>query len=281
MKTPRELQREQKRRDYYRIRANDQKYLDRFDDFIFLATNNDLKYISPQSAARFVFLCSYLKYNTDRLYSTQRNPMTVDDLPSVLQVSPSTVRRFLEEVTPKYITVTEDGELQVNRSICRRSSLAKGEGSFHRVYTKLLRASYYSIPAERVKLLGYIFQAVRFLDTTTNMICTGYGGANPNVPMTGFRFAEAVKYNPRDIHRLRRYYEELTVELGTEIHKLMLFVPDSAPGRSPLYVNPCLMNSSKHPGLILASIPFISHKRGINWDMSQGDLPYYNGNQIQ
>ena len=258
MKTPREVERERKQRDYHRMLANAEKYKDRIGSFLFLASDNDLITISPQSAARFVFLCSYLKFGTDRLYITQRTPMKVDDLPGVLCASTSTVRRFLKEMIPKYMTVTKDGALRANTNVCRRSSLEKGGNSYHRVYAPLLRAAYYSLLAGRVQLLGYIFQAVRYLDMNTNMICIRSKSSDEIVPMTGFQFAEAVKYSPREVHRLHRYYQELTAEMGMESHKLILFSSDTAPGRSNLYVNPCLMTSSDYMGEIISKLPFLT-----------------------
>ena len=70
--------------------------------FCFLVINSSLNRLPPATAARLIYLSSYLRYGMDCLYITQRTPMKVSDLKKVMGLSNATIRRFLEEVCPSY-----------------------------------------------------------------------------------------------------------------------------------------------------------------------------------
>ena len=90
--------------------------------FCFLAINNGFHGLHPYTAARLIYLSTFLRYGTDSLYITKRTPMKVADLQKVTGLSAPTVRRFLEEVCPSYLTADEGGNLYINISVFRRGA---------------------------------------------------------------------------------------------------------------------------------------------------------------
>ena len=74
-------------------------------NFFFIPLEECFNDISPETVTRLIYLNTFTKYNSGQLMLTQRTPMKVTDLTFVLNVSKSTVIRFLEEACPYYLTI--------------------------------------------------------------------------------------------------------------------------------------------------------------------------------
>ena len=66
--------------------------------YIFVSTELSNSELKPATLARLVFLSTYVRYETNELYRTQRKLMNIDDLPEVMRMSFSSVHRFMKEV---------------------------------------------------------------------------------------------------------------------------------------------------------------------------------------
>ena len=115
---------------------------------------------------------SYLRYDTDCLYITQRIPMKVSDLQKVMGLSMATIRRFLERVCPSYLSVDHDENLHINTTIFRLGTLPKKDrlGAFQKVYIEAIRCLYRATPISNHKQLGYTFRCFP-ISTSSTMCC--------------------------------------------------------------------------------------------------------------
>ena len=82
--------RKAQQREFYDRKA----VLDSFGRFSFLCATQEFEGVSPETAARLVYLSTFLKWEDGALLFTQRSKMSRDSLPEVLGLSRQTVNRF-------------------------------------------------------------------------------------------------------------------------------------------------------------------------------------------
>ena len=100
--------------------------------YIFVSTELSNSELKPATLARLVFLSTYVRYETNELYRTQRKLINIDDLPEVMRMSFSSVHRFMKEVCPQYIHILLDvlvtDKLQLRHRFMLFQVIEKGSG---------------------------------------------------------------------------------------------------------------------------------------------------------
>ena len=220
--------------------------------FCFLAINNSLNCLPPATAVRLIYLSSYLRYDTDCLYITQRIPMKVSDLQKVMGLSNATIRRFLERVCPSYLSVDHDENLHINTTIFRRGTLPKKDrlGAFQKVYIEAIRCLYRATPISNHKQLGYIFLMLPYINIQHNVLCKNpYETDILHVePLTVREFCVLIGHSYSTVARLREAYSRICFSVNGQQELFCAFV--SAENRldnARIFVNPHVFYSGSDP----------------------------------
>lgn len=148
---------------------------------------NDLK---PQTLARLVLLGTYLSFNSDELWYTERSRMNTKQMKQVLGLPDKTFRRFLQEVTgvrvdkrtgeviagtennPCYLWEDNNKVWHIDTGILKNGELQKKRFTYcNRIFIDEIRRVYNSVPISEHRNLGYIFSLLPFLHKELNIIC--------------------------------------------------------------------------------------------------------------
>lgn len=220
--------------------------------FCFLAINSSLNCLPPATAARLIYLSSYLRYGTDSLYVTQRTPMKVSDLQKVMGLSNSTIYRFLEEVCPSFLSADDNGDLHINTSVFRRGALPKkdGLGAFQKVYIEAVRNLYRATPISNHKQLGYIFLMLPYINIQYNVLCKNpYETDIAHVePLTVREFCNLIGHSYSTVARLREAYSRIRFMVNGQQELFCAFVSDgSSLDDARIFVNPHVFYSGTDP----------------------------------
>ena len=220
--------------------------------FCFLAINNGFHGLHPYTAARLIYLSTFLRYGTDSLYITKRTPMKVADLQKVTGLSAPTVRRFLEEVCPSYLTADEGGNLYINISVFRRGALPKKDGhsAYQKVYIEAVRNLYRATPISNHKQLGYIFLMLPYINIQYNMLCKN--PYEPDIayvePLTVREFCELIGHSYSTVARLRETYSRIHFVVNGQQELFCAFVSDGNNlDDARIFVNPHIFYSGTDP----------------------------------
>ena len=102
---------------------------------------------------------------------TQRSPLRKNDLQDVLGVSKSTVNRFVDEVTPQYIQVTDSG-LLVNKDVFMRGKIHNPQHEqLMKFYCAGVQTLYKAVETNMHARLGNLFKLLPFVNIEWNLLC--------------------------------------------------------------------------------------------------------------
>mgnify|MGYP000001330861 FL=1 len=220
--------------------------------FCFLAINNGFHGLHPSTAARLIYLSTFLRYGTDSLYITKRTPMKIADLQKVTGLSNATIRRFLDEVCPSYLTIDDCGDMHINTSVFRRGTLPKkdGLGAYQKVYIEAVRNLYRATPISNHKQLGYIFLMLPYINIQYNVLCKN--PYEPDIasiePLTVREFCELIGHSYSTVARLREAYSRIRFAVNGQQELFCAFVYDgNSLDDARIFVNPHIFYSGTDP----------------------------------
>ena len=162
------------------------KKLWRTDNRTYSFVNATSRYsdLDPQNVGRLMYLSTYLGYNTDILYRTQKTLMTKKDLQAVLKLSKSTFYRFWSEVYPIYLfqdnlesaDIAKNGEdlkLHLNKAFFYRGTMQTEQYNteWQKLYRDAMRDLYNRANATDHQHIGLIFQMLPFVNYEYNILC--------------------------------------------------------------------------------------------------------------
>lgn len=231
-------------------RIKNNKQLGRFS---FVSSQHNFSEIKAETMARLVYLSTYLSFDNNKLMRTERTPMSLDDLESVLMLSASTLYRFLKEVLGTYLLLDEEGGLYFSDIYFYRGELGKitTHPEYQKIYIDAVQHVYRKSSAPAHRYLGYIYQMIPFINFEYNVICH-----NPHTtilediePMTVDEFCNAIRYSTKQRLRLIRNYANITFPVRGREERFCSFVFDGQDiSTAKIFVNPRILH------------------RGSNWD---------------
>ena len=128
--------------------------------------------VSPMSVTRLIYLNTFVSYDGNRLMLTERTPMRRKDLAEVLGMSEATITRFMNEVSPAYITEDSEGLLFTNGNVFKRGSLPRKQYcQYQKFYIDGIRQLYAGTKKSFHKQLGNIFKLLPFINVEYNLVC--------------------------------------------------------------------------------------------------------------
>lgn len=214
--------------------------------FYFILHEHQLGKLSAETAARLIYLCTYLGLNTSYLMWNKRRHIRKRDLQKVLKLSAGTAFKFWKEVSPSYIVDTEDGLQVVNDNILRGDLPAKSS-TYMKVYIDCVRKLYDDTDITKHKHLGYIFQILPFINIEYNIICKNPYETNLD-DIEHLNLGEFCKlighYDKSNCDKLLNIYRSITFEVKGQQEYFVSFVINKLGKENiKIFVNPHIIYS--------------------------------------
>lgn len=198
--------------------------------------------LRPQDITRLIFLASHLNYR-NALMLNERKKMTLDDLPDVLGVSPSTARRFWDKVKNRYIVQSDDGSLIVGDTFFRGRQKHITE-RLTKFYIQAVQRLYKATPPNKHSCLGRVFQLLAYVNVEFNVLCHDPAETDLSkvAPMSFKEFCEETGYSWSKAHRLAQDLSEVTFDVDGEQRHFVAFVSTEATSSDKMIVvNPRIL----------------------------------------
>lgn len=191
---------------------------------------NNLPKIDKQYLFRFIYLCTYLKYNDTRLFLKGDNDKYIlikeNELQDLLKLSKSEYYRTKETlINNNLIHIDNKNNIHINNKISTLGNINNNREDFTRIFKKSIQDIYNkSLPREHKKLALFI-DLLQYVNFNLNIICFNPAEVNPALiePLTIKDIQEALGDNGgKNISRLKNNL--LNTFIGDE--KAMLIVKD-------------------------------------------------------
>lgn len=148
------------------------------EKFVFANTQNDLQQLKPETVGRLIFLSTFLSYDDNVLYQTQKTPLSIKTLMQVLKLSKATFSRFCKEVMGKYLFICKDKKSKEERIILNKQAFIRGSllkykfcESWQKLFIFPIRELYEILPTVKHRYLGYIFKMIPYINIEYNILC--------------------------------------------------------------------------------------------------------------
>lgn len=202
-------------------------------------TTTNFRELKSETVARLIYLCTFLKHDSDVFMKNKRTPMMKKDLQSILMVSRPTVLDFWKAVYPKYISVNEQGYLISNSNIFFRGSIPKEEigDSFYKMRINGIRKLYETVEGKHQKAIGFVFWLLPFINIRWNILC--FNPLEDNLdkiqPMSISDFCRCVGYPKSHIDDLLKLYKKIKFEVDGHLEYLCV-VPYRGNTRDEIHI---------------------------------------------
>lgn len=243
--TPHDRQARKKRIEEENQRKLRRVYKNELGHFYF-AHEDCIQNIKPQTLTRLLFLATYMGYNNNLLYRTERRFLKKSDLPVLLKLKNNTFYNFWGEVSGKYIFEQLDGSLRMSPLFCRgklkQKCDTKNVGGYQQIYIEALRQLYWQTPVSKHCHLGYVFEMLPHINWEYNLLCW-----NPSEKdlekvdlMTIDELCTIIGYSKSQRARLWNACQQLKFQDSGRIHNLVSFVlgNDMQIGNMRIFINP-------------------------------------------
>lgn len=216
-------------------------------------TNKNLNNLKPQTAARLVYLATFLDYTNNRLMTSERKPMTKTDLKSVMNLKAGTFKNFYNEIIENGYLLPIENNLHLNKKYFDRGKLdkllnpARGR-RFTKIYIEATRNLYLTTSQTNHVYLGHIFQMIPHINLQWNIVCHNPLQVQKSQvqPMSVGEFCEAIGYDKNNAARLVRELRRITfVHCGYE-QKFCSFVYEPDKSQMKIFVNPRIFYAGEH-----------------------------------
>lgn len=209
--------------------------------------------LPPEAVAKLIFLAAHLHYDGRIMFNRQRQ-MVLNDLPTVLGVSKSTVQRFLALVSPQYIAVGDDGGLSIATSSIYRGTLGRKQFTrWQTVFSQSVKALYKVTKIIDHKWLGIIFTVLPFINVEFNLLCRPESVEETNLNnitmLTLGEFCEIIGFDRSHIGNLIAAVQRLRFTVDGREELLCCLITDGSYGHANdcLFVNPKVIYAGSHP----------------------------------
>lgn len=221
------------------------KIQDELGYFYFVMREHKFGNISAESAARLIYLCTYLNYNNEFML-TERKKMKKSDLKEVLGLSTGTTFNFWKEVSDVYILDSGEDGLKLISPYIIRGRITKSDELYKKFYLEGVRCIYEATPVSKHRYLGYIFQLLPYINTEYNIICK-----NPDEtelekiqPLLIDEICNLLSYDTTQRSRFMNIYRHLTFEYRGHKEFFVTFItPQDYKELTRAYINPHILYS--------------------------------------
>lgn len=221
------------------------KIQDELGYFYFVMREHKFGNISAESAARLIYLCTYLNYNNEFML-TERKKMKKSDLKDVLGLSLRTTYNFWNDVKDTYISDYGEDGLKLVSPYIIRGHITKSDELYKKFYLEGVRCVYEATAINKHRYLGYIFQLLPYINTEYNIICN-----NPNEtdieqiqPLLIDEICDILDYDKTHRSRFINIYRNLTFEYrGNKEYFVTFMTPLDRKELTKAFINPHVLYS--------------------------------------
>lgn len=243
---------ERQRRSNYWQHVNNSMKSYSSEGFIFYLyrDGNEFAKLSPKTAARIIYLATYLSYEDNVLYYTKKTKMNKGTMREVLGLGVTAFREFVDEATTSDVLCCEDGSWKLNPFSFRKGSIGKAEYDvLAKLYVDTIRDLYKSTPKRFHQYLGYVFLLVPYVNTEWNIVCHNPFELELDYiePMTVGEFCDAIGYDRYHAKDLVQNFRTITFSCHGEQQRFCTFVYEPEKENMRIFVNPNIMYTGKHP----------------------------------
>lgn len=240
--------RKEQQREFYDRKA----ILDSFGKFSFLWNEQQFEDVSPETAARLVYLSTFLSWEDGALLVTKRTKLSFESLPAVLGLSRQTVARFMDEASPHYISLDNRGSLYMNPELFYRGKIGRhGESaSWRKIYIDSVRKLYRMAGKNKHRYLGYVFKMLPFISIEYNGLCLNIFEKDLDLVqfMSNSDFCSKVGYDCSNISRLKGIYKKIRFDVEDHTEPFCAFV--EAGNSTRIFVNPHILYNGTRPDMV-------------------------------
>lgn len=230
--------------------------LTEFGRFFFTSRDTEYWDLSPETFVRLIYLNTFIGYadkksNCIPLMRTAKTPLMFDDLASELGLSKSTVRRFWGDVSPKYLSVDDNGVVYANRQFFMRGRLnIKGGYSYQKCFVDGIRNMYRRMERKKDKHLGYVLRLIPYMSVEYNIICENPEEADIKKikPITLIEICDLIGFDFRHVSRLLDTFKNTRIPVGEHEESVIGIVSDGGDiADAKVYINPHVIYAGNHP----------------------------------
>ena len=208
--------------------------------FCFVQSECQYHDLSPATAARLVYLATYLSYN-GRLLFPNRKPVKKKDLPELMDLSPALISKsFWPEVKGKYLFIDKGKCLYMVDDFFHKGAF-KTDRLYQLLYNDSVRKLYHLTPPTKHKYLGHLFQMLPYINRETNILCRDI--YEPDIqqckPLSLSEFCREIDFDVSHRNSLPKIYNGITFDIEGKRERFCSFVTNGVSLDSAIiYVNP-------------------------------------------
>lgn len=207
--------------------------------FTFVSVDNGFNDLKTATVARLIYLTTFTRQGSSVLFKRTNAPIKYNDLSRLMDCSEKTIKRFWSEVSPKYMYINSENNIEINTNIIRRDKLFRYSGYWQRIYRNSVRKLFKS--ATNLNNMGYVFQLLEHINIEYNLLCL-----NPEeTELSEIKtlsiddFCEIINYNISQKSRLMQTLKKQTFEVNGKQERLISFVD----GGAKIVINPRVIYS--------------------------------------
>lgn len=220
--------------------------------YTFVMTTADFTNVSHANLTRLIYLSTYLSYHNSELRKGERHRITKKELPHILGISESAVRRFWREVCPQYIYEEIDGTLKLNPDVFSRGKTERLIAFYIKVFKKGMKSLYESVPKSKHKHLGYVFAMLPYVNIEHNILCynTAEEDINKIEPMNMKDFCTEIGFDYRHVDRLHDIFKSITFDVDGKKELFCSIIRNTYNGKELMVINPKVFYSGKNEAAV-------------------------------
>lgn len=207
--------------------------------FNFVSVDNGFSDLRAATVARLIYLTTFSRQGSSILYKRANAPIKYNDLSKLMECSQKTIERFWAEVSPKYMYINSENNIEINTNIIRRDKLFRYSGYWQRVYRNSVQKLFKA--ATNLNNIGYIFQLLEYVNVEYNLLCL-----NPEqTKLTEIKtlnidnLCKIIHYDVTQKARLMRTLKKQTFDVNGKQERLISFVD----GGDKIVINPRVIYS--------------------------------------
>lgn len=216
-------------------------------NFYFAIARKPFCDISPATLGRLIFLATYLEFGSNRLvFDKDKTPIRRKDLPDLLALSNPAITAMLKEASPTFINKSSNGNIEMNSDYFCYGILSKSARNdpHQKIYRSFIRRLYKE-DVSNTRYLGYIFKLLPYINIEYNIICKNPFEKDIDAiqPIYLSEFASIIGYNKSQISRLKKIYNKVRFNVGTEKQRFISFIGNGLDDDSVICINPRILYS--------------------------------------
>lgn len=242
-----------RRRKYWQQRNNAEKPYSDFKSFVLYLHkgSNGFENLKPQTAARLVYLSTYLSYKDNILYYTRKTKMNKSRMAEVLGLKRSAFDTFLRDAVDSGLLFEDDDGWKLSPFSFRKGDVENVRYDImFKVYVDAVRDLYRSIDKNMHQYLGYVFLMLPFVNTEWNIVCKNdvfETDLHSVEPMSVGEFCDTIGYGRANAQRLIKNFHSIRFPCDGEMQRFCSFVWEPEKTDMRIFINPNVFYAGKHP----------------------------------